>query len=66
MINLSGYQINEEIFISYNSTLFRGIRSSDKKPVIIKLLNKEYPSEKELSYFRREYEITEKLSVNIL
>ncbi|MBN2441347.1 MAG: AAA family ATPase [Spirochaetales bacterium] len=62
MINLAGYHTIEEIYKSYNSTILRGIRHSDKIPVIIKLLNKEYPSDIELSYFHREFEITDKLS----
>jgi histidine kinase len=62
MINISGYQINEQIFKCFSSTIFRATRIPDKIPVIIKLLNIEYPSEKELSFFRREYEIAAKLS----
>ena len=61
MINLTGYQIKEEIFKSDNSTIFRGTRDSDNHPIIVKLLNKEYPSEKEISGFGREYEIMDKI-----
>ncbi len=64
MINLHGYRIKEEIFKSYNSTVFRANRDSDNTAVIIKLLNNEYPSEKELSDFKREFEITKKLKGN--
>lgn len=61
MINFPGYKTKEQIFRGYNSTIYRGIRDSDNKPVIIKFLNQEYPSPEELSRFRREYEITDRL-----
>lgn len=62
MIRLTGYRIKEEISKSDNSTIYRGIRSSDNCPVVIKLLNREYPSSRELTAFVREYEIMDKLS----
>ncbi|MDP4180018.1 MAG: AAA family ATPase [Bacillota bacterium] len=64
MIYLKGYKIKEEIFRGENSTIFRGIRDADNCSVIVKLLNKEYPSPKELSAFIREYEIMDKLTGN--
>ncbi len=64
MIHLTGYKIKEEIFKSENSTIFRGARDSDNCPVVIKLLNREYPSTKELSAFIREYEIMNKITLD--
>ncbi|NLL05270.1 MAG: AAA family ATPase [Clostridiaceae bacterium] len=64
MIHLTGYKIKEEIFKSENSTIFRGTRDSDNRPVVIKLLNREYPSAKELSAFIREYEIMKKITLD--
>jgi diguanylate cyclase (GGDEF)-like protein len=61
LINLPGYQIKEEIFKSNQSTIFHGTRDTDNRPIVVKLLNHEYPSAKELSGFLREYEITDKL-----
>lgn len=62
MIRLTGYKIKEEIFKSDNSSIYRGTRVSDNYPVVIKLLNREYPTSKELSAFSREYEIMNRLS----
>ena len=62
MIHLTGYKIIEEISIGSNSIILRGTRNLDSCPVIIKLLNKEYPSIKELSDFAREYEIMDMIS----
>ncbi len=41
--------------------IFRGIRLSDNCQIIAKLLNREYPSAKELSVFIREYELLKKI-----
>lgn len=62
MINLVGYEINEEIFRNSNSAIYRGTRNSDYNPVVVKLLNKEYPTDKEISAFIREYEIANKIT----
>ncbi|HEY9063098.1 MAG TPA: AAA family ATPase [Pseudobacteroides sp.] len=61
MIRLSGYKIVEEISRGSNSIVLRGTRNLDDYPVVVKLLNKEYPSIKELSVFMREYEIMDKI-----
>ncbi len=62
MFRLTGYKIKEEIFKSGNSSIYRGTRVSDNYPVVIKLLNREYPTSEELSAFTREYEIMDRLS----
>ncbi len=62
MINFSGYKVTKEIYNSENSKVFRATRDSDNIPVVIKLLNREYPSAKELSAFIREYEIMNKVT----
>ncbi|NLD47246.1 MAG: AAA family ATPase [Clostridiaceae bacterium] len=62
MIHLSGYKALEEIYLGRNSIILRGIRDSDNTPVVIKLLNREYPSQRELSGFIREYEIMDRIT----
>ena len=62
MLRLIGYRIKEEISKNDNSSIYRGTRESDNCPVVIKLLNREYPTFRELSAFAREYEIMSKLS----
>jgi diguanylate cyclase (GGDEF)-like protein len=61
MINIPGYHIKDVVFKSERSTIFRARRNADEVAVVIKLLNREYPSEEEYSEFFREFEITEKL-----
>jgi len=55
MIILTGYEILTQIYESFNSEVYKGIRSLDKQPVIIKVLNKEFPSAQELTRYRQEY-----------
>ncbi len=62
MIRFAGYKIIEEISIDSNSIILRGTRNLDNCPIIIKILNKEYPSSKELSDFIREYEIMDRIT----
>lgn len=62
MINIPGYEVGEQLFIGANSTVYKGKRIDDDKKVVIKLLNDEHPSIEKLANFRREYEITKRLS----
>ncbi|MGL5192076.1 MAG: serine/threonine protein kinase, partial [Chroococcales cyanobacterium] len=61
MLQLPGYQIKQELSVSVNSLLYRAERVSDAQPVILKLLNQEYPSNEQLARYRREYEMTRSL-----
>ncbi|WP_449421020.1 trifunctional serine/threonine-protein kinase/ATP-binding protein/sensor histidine kinase [Phormidium nigroviride] len=59
--NLSGYQITEELYIGTRTLVYRGIRTSDQQPVVIKLLRNEYPNFNEIILFRNQYIITKNL-----
>ncbi|MEG4405647.1 AAA family ATPase [Microcoleus sp. MON2_D5] len=67
MINLTkvflGYHINEEIYAGNRTLVYRGIRSSNGQPVIIKLLRNEFPSFNELVHFRNQYVIAKNLNI---
>ncbi|MCB0167944.1 MAG: serine/threonine-protein kinase PknK, partial [Anaerolineae bacterium] len=63
MINISGYQIDKKIHESAHSLIYRGRRETDHRPVILKVLKKEYPSPEEMARFRLEYEITRTLNL---
>lgn len=58
---LQGYSLIETLYQSGSTAVYRGTRAADGTPVICKLLSMEYPSAKDLSCFRREYEIGNKL-----
>ena len=53
-----GYQITKQIYKSANSGIYRGIRTSDRTPVILKVLQSEYPRPEILARYRQEYELT--------
>jgi predicted ATPase/signal transduction histidine kinase len=59
--NLSGYQITKELYTGTRTLVYRGIRTSDQYPVVIKILRNEYPTFGELVQFRNQYSITKNL-----
>ncbi|OYQ61930.1 serine/threonine protein kinase [Pseudanabaena sp. SR411] len=62
MIVLSGIAIQDKIYESSNSLVYRGIRD-DGSAIIIKMLKQDYPSLQELICYRQEYEITRSLNL---
>ncbi|MCP4352252.1 MAG: AAA family ATPase [Desulfobacterales bacterium] len=58
---IQGYQDTEKVYESPGTLIFRAYREQDRQPVILKLLNEEYPSPEQLARFRQEYEITKLL-----
>lgn len=64
MITLPGYEIQTQLYESPRSQVFRGRRSSDGAPVVLKLLRSEYPSPQELARFRHEFEVTRDLELD--
>jgi len=59
---LAGYQIKEKLYESIRSQIYRGLRETDHQPVVLKRLNREYPSYEEVIRFKREYELTSQLN----
>jgi len=62
MIKLPGYTISKFITSTGRSKIFRGNRNSDNCPVIVKQLDSDYPSARELSSYAKEYNIMVKAS----
>ncbi|HEY0604599.1 MAG TPA: serine/threonine-protein kinase PknK [Herpetosiphonaceae bacterium] len=60
---ISGYTISEQLHIGAASVVYRATRNSDGKPVVLKLLNNDYPSPAALAKFRREYDIVKDLKL---
>ena len=52
-----GFQITQKIHETACSVVYRALRSSDSCPVILKVLNTQYPTPRELARYRQEYEI---------
>ena len=63
MISVPGYDVNEKVYEGTDSLVYRGQRKSDKRPVVLKLLNKTYPTPIELARFNHEYRISASLNL---
>ena len=63
MLSLIGYQSLTLIYESANSEVYRGIRQSDNRPVILKLLKQNYVTSSKLTRYRQEFEILSSLDV---
>ena len=61
MISSSEYSAISKIYESAHSVIYQGTRLTDQQPVILKVLNREYPSPQEIARFKREYEIIRSL-----
>ncbi|MGD1806694.1 trifunctional serine/threonine-protein kinase/ATP-binding protein/sensor histidine kinase [Dapis sp. BLCC M126] len=63
MMKLSNYQITQQIYTGIRTTVYRGINTTNQQSVVIKVLNKEYPTFSELLQFRHQYTITKNLNL---
>ncbi|OKH54583.1 serine/threonine protein kinase [Calothrix sp. HK-06] len=63
MITLPGYETFEQIYSGVRTSVYRAVRKSDSKPVVIKLLRHEYPTFSELVQFRNQYTIAKNLNL---
>ena len=64
MIRVPGYEIKEKLYESTRTLVYRGIRTRDHTPAILKILNHEYPTPEAIAGFKREYEITHRLTID--
>ncbi|MBD2520306.1 AAA family ATPase [Nostoc sp. FACHB-973] len=62
MITLPGIVIQDKIYESSNSLVYRGIRD-DGVGIVVKMLKLDYPSPQELTRYRQEYKIIRSLTV---
>ena len=63
MLTLKGFHLSEKMYEDTKSVMYRGIRESDAKPVMVKHLRPEYPTPEELNLFEFEYRITKDLDL---
>ncbi|MGE5660599.1 MAG: serine/threonine protein kinase, partial [Actinomycetota bacterium] len=61
IVNLPGYQITEQLYVGTRTLVYRGIRTNDQHPVVIKILRNSYPSFTEIVQFRNQYTLTKNL-----
>lgn len=60
---IAGYQLAEIIHQTASTAVYQAIRELDSLPVIIKLLQAEYPTLKEIERLKHEYEIARDLNL---
>lgn len=61
---IANYLLTEKIYESLNSEVYRGIKDSDGKTFIVKVLKEEYPNPDELIRYRQEYKIVRQLDID--
>lgn len=57
MLKLGGYIIKEKLYENTNTIIYKAINGEDKIPVIIKMLSKENPTQKDEARFQLQFEI---------
>ena len=57
LISVPGYHQLQRIFESDRSRIFRAIRSSDGKQVVLKILQEEYIERSEILRYKNQYDI---------
>ena len=63
MTTLSGYHLGKTLYEGTRTLVYRGTRTTDSQPVVIKFLRHEYPSFSELVQFRNQYTIAKNLDL---
>jgi serine/threonine protein kinase len=63
MVTLSGYRLTDLIYETSRTQIYRGKRQSDQRAVVVKLLQAEYPTLRDLVQFRNQYAITKSLNL---
>lgn len=58
---IANYVITQKISENNNSLVYRAIRKEDQLPVILKLPQADYPTQKQILYYQREYQLTSQL-----
>ena len=58
MVALAGYEEFRQIHNGANSQVYRARRVKDSQPVILKFLNRDYPTSEQIRRYKQEYHIT--------
>jgi len=61
MVTIAGYENSMPLHESANSMVYRARRVGDRQPVILKLLNQDYPTPEQIRRYKQEYHLTSQL-----
>lgn len=61
--HISGYTIVEQLYLGSRTAVYRAVQNAQQRPVVIKVLRREYPSFGELVQFRNQYTIAKNLPI---
>ncbi|MFY0564486.1 trifunctional serine/threonine-protein kinase/ATP-binding protein/sensor histidine kinase [Archangium lansingense] len=64
MNSFAGYSLQETLFTSSRSIIYRATRNQDARPVVLKVLNAEFPSTEQAARLHREYRLTRTLAMD--
>ncbi|MCC5615627.1 AAA family ATPase [Nostoc sp. CHAB 5836] len=60
---IPGYAIVEQLYLGSRTAVYRAVEVANERPVVIKVLRREYPSFGELVQFRNQYTIAKNLPI---
>ncbi|MEH2456665.1 ATP-binding sensor histidine kinase [Nostoc sp.] len=60
---IAGYAIVEQLYQGARTAVYRAVQTTTQRPVVIKVLRRDYPSFGELVQFRNQYTITKNLPI---
>ncbi|WP_293128425.1 AAA family ATPase [Microcoleus sp. bin38.metabat.b11b12b14.051] len=63
MLEIPGIQILNQIYENSISRVYRAITEKDRQPIILKLLNEDYPTPAEIVRYRQEYKILQTINL---
>jgi PAS domain S-box-containing protein len=61
---ISGYTIIEQLYLGSRTAVYRAVQTAQQRPVVIKMLRKDYPSFSELVQFRNQYTVAKNLPIS--
>ncbi|MEM9447918.1 MAG: AAA family ATPase [Cyanobacteria bacterium P01_E01_bin.6] len=60
---LNGYTLAEQLYLGSRTAVYRAVQHTQQHPVVIKVLQRDYPSFSELVQFRNQYTIAKNLPI---
>ncbi|MGP1375588.1 MAG: AAA family ATPase [Almyronema sp.] len=61
--HITGYTVIERLYLGSRTAVYRAVQMADLRSVVLKVLQREYPSFGELVQFRNQYAITKHLAI---